>query len=48
MKQKNVTLHLDGQLYEKYRKHCKEKGLLVSRQIEIFIESQLKGEKNGK
>lgn len=48
MEDKNITLKLNFNIYEKYREFCKNKGLLVSRQIEIFMENQMKeGENNG-
>ncbi len=42
MGSKNVTLKVDASLYEKFRKYCKKKGLIISRQFEIFMENQLK------
>jgi len=41
---RNVTLMVDGKLYDKYRESCKEKGWLVSRKFEIMMEEQLKEE----
>lgn len=41
-KTKNITLKVNAELYEKFRKHCKEKGLIISRQFEIFMEDRLK------
>jgi len=41
-KTKNITLKANAKLYEKFRKHCKERGLIISRQFEIFMENQLK------
>jgi len=38
---KNVTLHLDSNLYDKYSDYCKKEGIILSRQVEKFIESQL-------
>ena len=43
---KNVTLHLNSRLYEAYAEYCKEEGIVLSRQIEKFIQKEL--EKNGK
>ncbi len=40
---KNVTLKLNSDIYDRYREFCKEKGLLASRQVEIFMENQMKG-----
>lgn len=43
---KNVTLHLNSKLYEEYSDYCKKEGIVLSRQIEKFIQKELK--KNGK
>ena len=42
MKSKNITLRVNSELYDKYRVLCKKKGLLVSRQVEIMMEEQIK------
>lgn len=39
---KNVTLHLNCKLYNEYSEHCKKEGIVLSRQIEKFIEKELK------
>jgi len=44
MESKNITLRVNSELYDKYRELCKKKGLLVSRQVEIMMERQLKEE----
>jgi hypothetical protein len=47
MDSKNITLRVDSKTYDKYRDFCKKKGLLVSRQVEIMMEEQMKeGAKN--
>ena len=47
MESKNITLRVNSEVYNKYRKLCKKKGLLVSRQVEIMMEGQLEeGEKD--
>ena len=46
MESKNITLRVNSQLYETYKKFCKKKGLLLSRQFEITMEDQMKGAKN--
>jgi hypothetical protein len=43
---KNVTLYMNSALYDRYLGHCKKEGLALSRQIEKFIEKELKD--NGK
>ena len=42
MESKNITLRVNSELYDKYREFCKKKGLLISRQVEIMMEEQLK------
>lgn len=44
MESKNITLRVNLELYEQYKKYCKKKGLLISRQVEIMMEEQLKRE----
>lgn len=44
---KNVTLHVNSKLYETYSEFCKKEGIVLSRQIEKFIEKELGG-LNGK
>ena len=41
---KNVTLYLNSALYNKYVEYCKKEGLMLSRQIEKFIERELNNE----
>ena len=38
---KNVTLHLNSKLYNEYSEYCKKEGIILSRQIEKFIEKEL-------
>jgi hypothetical protein len=45
MESKNITLRVKSILYDKYRLLCKKKGLLVSRQVEIMMEDQIKRNK---
>ena len=42
MESKNITLRVNSQLYDQYKELCKKKGLLISRQVEIMMEEQLK------
>lgn len=41
MGSKNITLKIDEELYHKYKTYCKKKGLVISRQFEIFAEKEL-------
>ncbi|MCK5282690.1 MAG: hypothetical protein KAK00_04745 [Nanoarchaeota archaeon] len=47
MLSKSVTLKVKSRLYDKYRKYCKHKGLIVSRQFEIMMEEKLKNKNIG-
>lgn len=48
MPTKNITLKVDTDLYEKYRKLCKKEGWIVSRQFEKLMEEKIKERlKNG-
>jgi len=42
MVQKNVTLSLDENTYEKYREFCKRNAVALSRSIEVFMEEKIK------
>ncbi|MBW2972782.1 hypothetical protein KY346_00135 [Candidatus Woesearchaeota archaeon] len=42
MDTKNVTLKVNSKIYEDYRKFCRKKGLVASRQFEIMMEDQMK------
>ena len=44
MESKNITLRVNSKVYDRYRELCKKKGLLVSRQVEIMMEQQLRKE----
>ena len=41
MSSKNVTLKIDSKIYDEYRKFCKEEGIIVSKQVEKFIQKEL-------
>jgi len=42
MGSKNITLKVNEDLYNTYKEYCKKKGLIISRQFEIFAEEELK------
>jgi len=44
MESKNITLRVNSEVYEQYKEYCKKKGLLISRQVEIMMEEQLRKE----
>ncbi len=38
---KKVTLSLENTIYENFQKYCEDKGLMLSRQIELFMKKEL-------
>lgn len=46
-KNKNVTLSVDSETYEKYSDYCKKNGIVISKRFEIFMQKELK-ENGGK
>ena len=45
MSQKNVTLSLDEETYDKYKDFCKKNAVALSRSIEVFMKSKMNGKK---
>ena len=43
MVQKNVTLFLEQDIYDKYKEFCKQKAIALSRSIEVFMENKMNG-----
>ena len=41
MPNKKITLSVDSEIYEKYKKYCDKKGLIISKQIENFMRREL-------
>jgi len=46
MTQKNVTLSLNENIYEKYKEFCKKNAIALSRSVDVFMEEKIKKEKN--
>ncbi len=42
MGRKTVALSLDEDIYDKYKKYCKEHSTILSRKVEKFMEEELK------
>lgn len=42
MQSNSVTLKVNSEVYDDYRKFCKDKDLIVSNQFENFIKEELK------
>jgi len=47
MGSKRITLSIDSEIYERYKKYCERKGIIISKQVEFFMKDELKkrGEK---
>jgi hypothetical protein len=41
-----LTLSINQKLLDEYKKLCKKEGLIISRQVERFMEEQLKKKKS--
>jgi len=35
------TFNIDAEVYKKFREYCKEHGISMSKQVELFMKSQL-------
>jgi len=46
MAKKTISLSVEEEIYEQYRKYCEEKGIILSKQFENFMKEEL--HKNGK
>ncbi len=42
MAKKTVSLSVEEEIYEEYRRYCKEKGIILSKQFENFMAEELK------
>ena len=41
-----LTLSINKDILEKFKEVCKTKGIIISKQVEMFMEKQLKNEKD--
>jgi hypothetical protein len=48
MANKRVTLSVDPEIYGKYKKYCEERGIILSKQFELFMKEEIKKFKRGK
>ncbi len=44
MAKKIISLSIDEEIYSEYSKRCKEKGIIISKQVEIFMRKRLEDE----
>lgn len=42
MPNKNITLSVDLDTYNKYTKFCRKTGLVISKRFEVFMQKELK------
>ncbi len=42
MAKKTVSLSVEEEVYEEYRKYCEQKGIILSKQFENFMVEELK------
>lgn len=45
MAKKTVSLSVEEEVYEQYRKYCEQKGIILSKQFENFMVEELKKNK---
>ena len=48
MARKTVSLSVDEKIYNEYKKYCDERGIILSKQVEMFMKKELERVKNGK
>ncbi|MBI5872067.1 hypothetical protein HZB88_03190 [archaeon] len=50
MAKKTISLSVEEEIYEEYKKYCEQKGIILSKQVENFMAEEIKkkGKKNDK
>lgn len=49
MSKKKVTLSIEDNIYDRYKKFCEDNAILLSKKIELFMKKELEeGEKKNK
>lgn len=46
MAKKTVSLSVEEEVYEEYRRYCEQKGIILSKQFENFMVEELKRNKS--
>jgi len=46
MAKKTVSLSVEEEVYEEYRRYCEQKGIILSKQFENFMIEELKKNKS--
>ncbi len=47
MVKRTISLSVEEEVYDKYRKYCEQKGIILSKQFENFMVEELKKNKSG-
>jgi hypothetical protein len=47
MGRKTVALHLDEDIYNRYKAFCEKHAIVLSRKVERFMEKEMEESKNG-
>lgn len=42
MTNKRATLSVNAKIYDEYKKYCEEKGIILSKQFELFMKEEIK------
>jgi len=45
---KKVTLSIDSNIYDEYRKYCEENAILLSKKVELFMKKELEKDEKEK
>ncbi len=48
MGRKTVSLSVDEKIYDEYKKYCDERGIILSKQVEMFMKKELEKIKIGR
>lgn len=48
MANKRVASQVDSKIYDEYKKYCEKKGIILSKQFELFMKEEIKKFKRGK
>lgn len=42
MTKKRINLSIDDGIYEKFQKYCRERGMVVSKKVELYMKEESK------
>jgi len=46
MGRKTIALSVDAKIYDEYKEYCRKEGIILSKQVEKFMEKELEANKN--